>query len=76
MPLFDYKCAYCDYVEEHIVRGDLDQFVAPLCPNGCKGSDQLASTLQRQFSGQVGFILRGPDFHKNSYDSIGPKDRD
>lgn len=75
MPLYDYQCPGCGHVEEKIVSFFLvnnhkDEFA---CPNPECDETRF---MERLFSGRVHSVLRGPDFHRNSYDAYGPKDKE
>lgn len=35
MPLYDYECPCCGFVEERFVRSKVSEYDPGVCPNGC-----------------------------------------
>ena len=58
MPLFDYKCDTCEYLEENKLSSFADSEQLKECPN-CK-----TLTVRKLTSTPGGFILIGDGFYK------------
>ena len=73
MPIFDYCCNECDYVEEIMVGAGVQNFVPSVCPKCEKGK------LERQFSpqGQSFDVVGGYSYQygKKSYTKLPAEKR-
>ncbi len=58
MPLYDYRCKRCGYVQEVLVLpGEQPEVLCPQCE----------SPMERIFSGSVGLVFKGSGFYVTDY---------
>jgi len=62
MPLYEYKCGICSYIEESIEKIDIKEIECSICNGGSKRIISLSN-----------FELKGSGWYKDGYSSDKPE---